>query len=547
MSVHVAVDDRVAIAALWGGVRIVVIDTETTVAPEGGPLRAVSVAAVTCRLGTARGKFQTLVNPEVPVDPQSRRIHGITDEHLIGEPTFADVAGLIVPLLTETDGERLVLAAHNVGFDVSVLRNELQRLGSDLPNIPVIDTMGKLAALVDVRPSTKSLASLLETLGLTNNRPHDALADAVACADALVELLNRAAINGHTDFDELLAEISGGLTTHSTQPPKARAGGNTDTTAPLVVLPPEHVETHTTPLSPRAGRKMLDTWRGHVEACATLRCRHLDARVSEAGPKPTVLLAELEAVLADRGKAGDTAGAATVLGAMLPLLAHLPARKGRLGFREAALFWSKKWAPKLEPLGRCDKNDPCPACRRYDPCPLDEWPDTIARIALGDPATYAKGFFEMTGREAGTGAYTSWNRRSIDLRVGDAAVWLCVQYWNDIGQAARAEQVVHLAWDAGCRHPDVADAYAGQLAAAGRLADLTAGIDICDIALSVRHDSTHEGWVRLQSRRNQLAGRAQRLQLRPSGQFDEDGNPIPLRRHHPDAPRRKPTARFVNL
>jgi len=547
MSIHAAIDDRVAVAALWGAVRIVVIDTETTLAPGGGSLRAVSVAAVTCRLGTVRGKFQTLINPEVPIDPQSKRIHGITDEHLIGEPTFAEVAGLLVPLLTETDGERLVLAAHNVGFDVSVLRNELQRIGSDLPDIPVIDTMGKLAALVDVRPPTKSLASLLDTLGLSNNRPHDALADAVACAEALVELLNRAAVNGHTDFDELLAEISGGLTTHSTQPPKPRRGGTSDAPVPLVVLPPEHIETHTTPLSARAGRRMLDAWRGHVEECATLRCRHLDARVSEAGPKPGMLLAKLDTVLADRCAAGDTAGAATVLGAMLPLLEHIPPRKGRLGFREAALFWTKKWSPTLIPLGRCDKKDPCPACRRYDPCPLDVWPDTIARIALGDPDQYAKGFFEMTGREAGTGAYTSWMRRSIDPRVADAAIWLCVQYWNGVGQAARAEQVVHLAWDAGCRHPDVADAYAGQLAAAGRLTDLDAGISICDAALAARHDSTHEGWLRLQSRRNQLAGRAQRLQVRPSGLYDEDGNPIPLRRHHPDTPRRRPTTRFVNL
>jgi DNA polymerase III epsilon subunit-like protein len=547
VSVHAAVDERVAVAALWGAVRIVVIDTETTVSPDGGPLRAVSVAAVTCRLGTVRGKFQTLINPEVPVDPQSRRIHGITDEHLIGEPTFADVASLLVPLLTEADGERLVLAAHNVGFDVSVLRNELQLIGSDLPDIPVIDTMGKLPSLVDVRPPTKSLANLLGTLGLSNERPHDALADAVACAEALVELLNRAAAQGHTDFDELLAEISGGLTTHSAQPSKPHRGDNSDVPASLPVLSPAHVETHTTPLSRRAGRRMLDTWRTNVGECAELRCRHLDARVSEAEPKPDTLLDELDAVLADRCAAADTAGAATVLGALLPLLEHLPPRKGRLGFREAALFWAKKWSPKLILLERCDKSDPCPACRRYDPCPLDVWPDTIARIALGDPDQYAKGFFEMTGREAGTGAYTSWARRRIDPRVGDAAVWLCVQHWNDIGQAARAEQVVHLAWDAGCRHPDVGDAYAGQLAAAGRLADLTAAIAICDTALAGRDDSTHEGWLRLQSRRNQLAGRAQRLQLRPSGHFDEDGNPIPLRRHHPDTPHRQPRARFVNL
>jgi hypothetical protein len=141
-----------------------------------------------------------------------------------------------------------------------------------------------------------------------------------------------------------------------------------------------------------------------------------------------VLLDGLNAVLADRCAAGDTAGAATLLGAIISVLEDLPPRKGRLGFREAALFLCKKWSPALAPLCRCDKNDPCPARRGYDPSPLDVWPDTIAHTALGDPATYARSFFEMTGREAGTGAYTSWNRLSIEPRVGDAAVWLCIQY-----------------------------------------------------------------------------------------------------------------------
>jgi hypothetical protein len=51
------------------------------------------------------------------------------------------------------------------------------------------------------------------------------------------------------------------------------------------------------------------------------------------------------------------------------------------------------------------------------------WPETIAAIALGDPARYADGFFETTGREAGTGAYTSWLAKGFDPRIGAAAVW----------------------------------------------------------------------------------------------------------------------------
>jgi len=536
-----AVSDKVAVSALWGGVRIVVIDLETTSVAGGGPQRAVSLGAVTCRLGTVRGKWQTLVNPEIPISPGSRRIHGITDEHLVGEPTFAEVAPAILDLLTQADGERLVVAGHNIRFDVSVLRHELQRLDLDLPELSTIDTGGPLAALVGVRPKSGSLADLLATLGIINAKPHDALADAIACAEALVELLKRAAAAEHTDFDELLTHVSAGASTLT-----VAAGVKLRSSEPplLPTLPSDHVAGHATPLSKRAGTRMLAAWTEQVTECAVLRCRHLDARAANAGPAPHVLLNRLEHVLDALCADGDTAGAATVLAALLPLLRHLPPRTGRLGLRNAVLAWSKTWAPKLTPLGRCDPKDPCPACREREQCALDIWFDTAAVAALGDPDRYARGFFETTGREAGTGAYTTWIARGVDRHIADAGVWITVEHWRSIGQDVRAQQMIDLAWEAGCRHPDVADAYAGQIAAAGRLADLEAGVTICDTALLTRNGSTHEGWILLTSRRNQLAGRAERLRVRPSGTFDGDGNPIPLRRHHPTTPRRTRQRRF---
>lgn len=536
-----AVAAKVAVEALWGGVRIVVIDTETTQTPGGGPLRAVSMAAVTCTRGSVRGKWERFINPGVPVDRESRRIHGITDDHLAGEPMFADLAASLINQLTPGDGERLVVAAHYAAFDIAVLRHELQLVGLDLPDLPVIDTMGKLASLVGVTPAGRSLPDLLDALGITNAKAHSALGDATACAEALVELLERAAIAGRTDLDELLAEL-GSETTLATRPSrKSRA----DSSPQSPTLPASHVEGHATTVSKRAGTKMLTTWRTQVAECAQLRCRHLDARVLEAQASPVALLAELEAVLDDCCTANDAAGAATVLHALLPLVQHLPPKNGRLGLRNAALAWSKHWAAKLNPLGRCEGKDLCPACRRREPCALDTWPDTVAPIALGDPARYAKGFFEMTGAEAGTGAYTNWIATGVDPRIADAAVWLCVEHWHQVGQDTRAGQVVQQAFDAGCRHPDVADAYAGQLGAAGRLTNLNAGVAVCEQAAMSRQGSTHEGWTRLASRHSQLAGRAQRLTARPSGQFDEDGNPIPMRRHHPDTPRRSRPGRFL--
>lgn len=184
-----ALSTAAAVESLWGGVRIVVIGLETTHSPTDRHDRVLSFAAVTCRAGTVRGKWQTLINPGVPIARETRAVHGITDAYLDGEPMFADVADQFLPLFSPADGETLVVAGHNVGYDISVLRGELSLVGRELPDVPVLDTMWKLQALADVHPDGNSLAALLATLELTNARPYDALADATACAEALVELL----------------------------------------------------------------------------------------------------------------------------------------------------------------------------------------------------------------------------------------------------------------------------------------------------------------------------------------------------------------------
>lgn len=533
-----AVHDKVAIAALWGGVRIVVIDIETTTTPEDGTLRAVSFATVNCRAGTVRGKWQTLVNPGVPVDRESRRYHGITDEHLDGEPMFADVAGTLLAELRPADGETVVVAGHNIGFDIAVLRTELGLVGRDLPDLPIIDTMGKLPALAGVQPTGKGLPALLETLGMVNSRPHDAMADATACADALVALLARAASAGHTDFDELLNEVSGTSTTHSV---KARAR-ITDRVAKAPTLPSAHLDTHTDVLSARAGKQMLAAWRNNIADCAALRCSHLEDRVTQARIHPQARIAQLEQVLADVAASGDTAGAATIVGAMLPYFDFLTTAQDHTARSNAVRAWAKKWGPRLDPLGRCEVDDRCPACRDHRPCPLDEWPAEIARVALGD---HAGTFVVTAGKNAGTGPFLTWQRAGVDPRIIGAAVASCIDHWRAEGHDDKAGQVALLAWSAGCRHPDVVDVYAGKIAAPGRQRDLARAIKACEQALPTQDGSTSEGWTRLQSRRNQLAGRAQRLAFRHSGTYDADGNPIPVRRHHPSQPRRTRPARFV--
>ena len=527
--------------ALWGGLRVVVIDLETTASPGGGTDRALQFAAVTCLGGTLRGRWETYINPGVPVSRASRAVHGIDDQHLVGEPMFADVASQIVPLFEQADGERLVIAGHYVAYDIAVLRSELRRVGVELPEAAVLDTSGRLCALVGVRPERRSLAELTDELGIVNAHPHKALSDATACAEALVEMLGRAAELGHTDIDTLLEEVSGGATTHTVKG-RARTGTRERPEAP--VLPVEHMEGHTLVLSRRAGVRLFAKWRAQAAECARLRCRHLADLVAAAQAPGDKVLAELRSLVEELAAAGDTAGAATVMGATVQLFDHLPQTKGRLGFRNGALRWAAGLVPVLDPLGRCDGTDLCPSCRDQLPCPLDAWYEALGVRALGDPDRFAAGFFETKGKESGTGVYSTWTATGIDTRIVGAAVAACVRYWDDVGQTVRAGQVAAGALAAGCQHPEVAERHALDVAAAGRAADLTAAVTVCDAVLAHRGGSTLESWASLETRRGLLAGRAQRLAFRHSGEYDEDGNPIPVRRHHPETPRRVRHPRF---
>jgi DNA polymerase-3 subunit epsilon len=132
--------DAAAVAALWAGVRLAVVDVETLT--DGDELRVVSVGVVTARAGLVRGKWQTLVNPGVSVDAGSAGVHRLTDEHLEGEPSFAEIADIVRGALTPSPGELLVFVAHNVGFDAGVLRAEYERIDEELPELPILDTGG---------------------------------------------------------------------------------------------------------------------------------------------------------------------------------------------------------------------------------------------------------------------------------------------------------------------------------------------------------------------------------------------------------------------
>ncbi|MEL4308221.1 3'-5' exonuclease [Joostella sp. CR20] len=68
-----------------------------------------------------------LVNPEMPIPPQTSAIHGITDDKVANEPTFKELSKTIYNMIKDSD-----LAGYNSNrFDIPVLAEELLRADID--------------------------------------------------------------------------------------------------------------------------------------------------------------------------------------------------------------------------------------------------------------------------------------------------------------------------------------------------------------------------------------------------------------------------------
>ena len=65
-----------------------------------------------------------LINPQIPIPPETTEIHGITDEMVAGEKTFKELLKHIVEFLVDCD-----YAGYNVKFDLNVLQAEFHRAG----------------------------------------------------------------------------------------------------------------------------------------------------------------------------------------------------------------------------------------------------------------------------------------------------------------------------------------------------------------------------------------------------------------------------------
>lgn len=159
-------------------------DLETT-GVKVGKDRIVQIAIVRMMPDGERQQYETLVNPGMPIPPESTAIHGITDLDVAMAPRLEDIAQEVLGELAGCD-----LAGFNcLRFDVPMLAEELHRVGShwDHASVRVVDVQ----RIFHKKEPRDLSAALRFYCGREHEGAHEALADVQATADVLLAQLER--------------------------------------------------------------------------------------------------------------------------------------------------------------------------------------------------------------------------------------------------------------------------------------------------------------------------------------------------------------------
>ncbi len=176
-----------------------VFDTETTGLDPSGGDKIVSIGAVRIVNGRLLREetYEQLVDPGRRVSRASRRIHGITDEMLAGQPRI----GTVLPAFARfADGS--VLVAHNVAFDLKFLELEEEEAETGISfTHPVLDTL-LLSPVVNPDHADHSLEAIAGRLGVSVLGRHTALGDAILTGEIFVRLVPLLMAAGITTLGE---------------------------------------------------------------------------------------------------------------------------------------------------------------------------------------------------------------------------------------------------------------------------------------------------------------------------------------------------------
>lgn len=147
------------------------------------------IGAVKYHNGKVIDEFKSLVRTREPMSDTVIKIHGITNEMLIGAPEMKDVIPQFHKFI---QGGTLV--AHHAPFDLGFLAVELENHGLSLPTNPVICSSRLSRNIIKNVPNHR-LQTLITCLDLHKGQAHRAHDDALACLELAMLCIQRAQAN----------------------------------------------------------------------------------------------------------------------------------------------------------------------------------------------------------------------------------------------------------------------------------------------------------------------------------------------------------------
>ena len=147
------------------------VDCETT-GLEPATDRIIEVAAVLFREDEILDKYETLIDPEVLILPESTMIHHITNDMVAGKPKIQEILPHVIKMI----GRHLIVG-HGIPFDIAFLSNSAKRFAipCNLPSHDYLDTL-RLARLYGQSP-INSLEKLREHFNIASEGAHRAMND----------------------------------------------------------------------------------------------------------------------------------------------------------------------------------------------------------------------------------------------------------------------------------------------------------------------------------------------------------------------------------
>lgn len=161
---------------------IVFCDVETT-GTNPANCRITEIACIRYENGHETNRLVTLINPEQSIPYNITRLTGITNQMVIGQPKFRDIAPQVADIL-----QNAILCAHHARFDYGFIKAELQKCGHNLESSQLCTA--KLSRALFPAYNRHGLSQLIDRFDLVCNDRHRALGD-VEVLIQFAELINK--------------------------------------------------------------------------------------------------------------------------------------------------------------------------------------------------------------------------------------------------------------------------------------------------------------------------------------------------------------------